>query len=158
MVLNFKKQQGAVLLAALILLPILSTLGIFLLSSASSDLRMTGARHDHNDSRIILNSVAKEFMTDITHLNKFKGATDSTRFNSTLFVDSDGNANVSANTTLFANVDCKRRRPANTNDLKCKYMELNLSHQFGRAKNSTEKWGRNNLGLGVEQPLLSQNR
>jgi type IV pilus assembly protein PilX len=107
---------------------------------------MINARVLLDGSNIILNSAANEILNRSGSAELFANATSNTTFSY---------GDVNANVELNGEVNCKRRVKASGIDFKCKYLQVNFEHYFGREKESGSKWAKNVMSVGIEQPILS---
>ncbi len=143
-----RKQSGAALFVAMIILPVLVVLGLMLLGGSFLDLKMTDARASLDGSNITLNAASVDLLS-AGSATPFASAANGTVLSSDSFEDV-----VSVVDSVSAELDCRRDYNPNGNG-KCLYLDVKLSHSFGRKKSNGKKWGTNRMGLGVEQPLLA---
>lgn len=134
------------LFIAMLILPLLLVLGVLVMSNAFFGLKMIDARVMQGESNILLNSAATEIMNRASIATSF--ATASTN---TVFTYGD----VTGEVTLNGEVNCKRRMKASGNNFKCKYLQVNFEHAFGRVKEGGAKWASNVMGVGIEQPIIA---
>ena len=99
-------------------------------------------------SNIILNGAAHDILHQTDSATAFAGALSSDTFSSALFTD------VGSTVTLQGELNCKRRIKTSSTKFKCKYLQLNLNHSYGREMAGGAKWALNSMGLGVEQPII----
>ena len=147
---SLHKQRGLALFITMLILPLLLTLGVLAMSNSFLGLKMIDARVLQNESNVVLNSAATEILGRVTSAETFSNATDSTTFS---YGVDDGE--VTADVELNNEVDCKRRVQASGNNFKCKYLQVNFTHLFGRQKKDGVKWATNVMSVGVEQPVIS---
>jgi len=134
----------------MLVLPLLLTLGVLAMSNSFLGLKMIDARVLQSESNVFLNSAATEILGRVTSAETFSNATDNTTFS--YGVD---DAEVIADVELDNEVDCKRRVQASGNTFKCKYLQVNFTHLFGRQKKDGVKWATNVMSVGIEQPVIS---
>ncbi|WP_019615576.1 hypothetical protein [Psychromonas ossibalaenae] len=147
--IKIKKQQGAVLFFVLITLPMLVVLGLMLVENSSVDLKMVDARVVRNDSNIRLTSAASALLTSIKTPSLFANAENGEGISEPVPLD------VSNVVTVKSEVNCMRRKDANGDDFQCRYLEVKFTHQFGREKKDSSRWGSNSMAIGVEQPHIA---
>lgn len=144
---SLHKQKGIVLIIAMLILPLLFILGVMVMSNTFLGLKMIDARVMQGESNILLNSAAVEIMNRSGSAQSFASATNSSTFDygevSTKSVD------------LIGEINCKRRVKASGNNFKCKYLQVNFEHSFGRVKEGGAKWAVNGMGVGIEQPIIA---
>lgn len=143
---SLQKQRGIALFIAMLILPLLLVLGVLAMSNSFLGLKMIDARVLQGESNILLNSAANEILNRSDSTQIFANATDSTTFSY---------GDVTSNIELSGEVDCKRRINASGNSFKCKYLQINFEHSFGRVKDNGTKWALNAMSIGVEQPIIS---
>lgn len=148
--LGLLKQKGMALVVAMLILPLLLVLGVLLMNGAFLGLKMTDSRVMKNESNIILNSAASEIMNQPSNAQAFAEALSTTSFTSRQYPD----AIISVQ--LQNEISCRRRIQASGNNVKCKYLQVDLKHAYGREKNDGSKWAKNTLGVGVEQPIIAE--
>jgi hypothetical protein len=144
---SLHKQKGIALFIAMLILPLLLVLGVLVMSNTFLGLKMIDARVQQGESNILLNSASSEIMHRSGSAQSFANATDSTIF-------SYGEVTTSS-VDLNGEINCKRRMKASGNNFKCKYLQVNFEHLFGREKESGAKWAVNALSVGIEQPIIA---
>lgn len=149
------KQRGVALFVVLIILPMLVVLGLMLLGSSFMDLKMSDARGMLDNSNMRLTSASIEIVSD---LGGFASESSATKF-AKVIVDDDISPTYiqGVNGTVLATsalLPCERVRKVNLSKYKCRYVDIQLEHNFGREKTDGTQWGVNRLGLGVQQPVL----
>ena len=100
------------------------------------------------ESNIILDGAAYDILHQENSAQAFAAALSSSTFSSVLFAD------VNASVQLEGELNCKRRVQASGSNFKCKYLQINLQHAFGREETGGAKWAVNTMGLGIEQPII----
>jgi len=139
-------QKGIALFIAMLILPLLLVLGILVMSNSFLGLKMIDARVMQAESNIVLNNAASEIMNRPSSSTSFASATTNT-----VFTYED----VTGEVELNGEVSCKRRVKASGNNFKCKYLQVNFEHPFGRVKEGGGKWATNAMGIGIEQPIIA---
>ena len=140
------KQKGIALFIAILILPLLLVLGVLVMSSSFLGLKMVDARVLQGESNIFLNSAANEILYRSSSAQSFANATTSSVFTY---------GDVSSEVELNGEINCKRRMKASGNNFKCKYIQVNFVHSFGREKENGAKWAENGMSVGIEQPIIS---
>jgi len=143
---SLRKQRGLALFIAMLILPILLTLGVLAMSNSFLGLKMVDARVLRGESDLLLNSAADEILSRTTSAATFANATNATTFTY---------GEVTAEVELGSELECKRSMNASGNAFKCQYLQLNFTHQFGRQKQDGVKWASNVMSVGVEQPVIA---
>ncbi|PKF61219.1 hypothetical protein CW745_11340 [Psychromonas sp. psych-6C06] len=143
---SLHKQRGIALFIAMLILPLLLVLGVLVMSNSFLGLKMIDARVLQGESNILLNSAANEILHRSGTAQSFASATTNTIFSY---------GDVSSNVELNGEINCKRRMKASGNNFKCKYLQVNFVHEFGRTKSGGAKWAQNAMSIGVEQPIIS---
>ena len=143
---SLHKQKGLALFIAMLFLPILLVLGVLAMSNSFLGLKMIDARVVKGESNILLGSAANEILNRSDSATAFASATNNSTFSY---------GDVTGDVDLKEEVDCKRRIDASGNNFKCKYLQVNFEHSFGRDNGSGEKWATNELSVGVEQPIIA---
>ncbi len=116
------------------------------MSNTFLGLKMIDARVLRGESNILLNSAATEIMNRSSSAQSFASATDGAVFSY---------EGVNGSVETLGEVNCKRRMKASGNNFKCKYLQVNFVHQFGRTKEGGAKWAENAMSVGIEQPIIS---
>jgi len=146
--ISLQRQKGIALFTAMLILPLLLVLGMLLISNSFLGLKIADSRAMQGESNLVLDGAARDILRQTDSGQAFAAALSSTTFSSPLFSD------VSSTVQLQGEMNCKRRMQASGSHFKCKYLQLNLNHSYGRQKSGGAKWAVNSMGLGVEQPLL----
>lgn len=149
------KQRGVALFVALIILPMLVVLGLMLLGSSFMDLKMSDARGTLDNSNMRLTSASIEILNNS---GSFASESSATIFAKVVVDDTLESASfpeisgvVLATSALLP---CARTRDVDLSKYKCRYVDMQLEHGFGREKTDGTQWGVNRLGLGVQQAVL----
>lgn len=145
---SLQRQNGMALFIAMLILPLLLVLGALLISSSFLGLKIIDTRVMQGESNIILDGAAQEILHQSDSAQLFAAAQSSSSFSSALFTD------VSSTVELQGELNCKRRMQASGSNFKCKYLQINLDHAYGREMADGAKWAVNSMGLGVEQPII----
>jgi type IV pilus assembly protein PilX len=143
---SLHKQKGIALFIAILILPLLLVLGVLVMSNSFLGLKMVDARVLQGESNIFLNSAANEILQRSSSAQSFASATTSSVFTY---------GDVSSEVELNGEINCKRRMKASGDNFKCKYIQVNFVHSFGREKESGAKWAENAMSVGIEQPIIS---
>ena len=143
---SLHKQRGIALFIAMLILPLLLVLGVLVMSNTFLGLKMIDARVLQGESNILLNSAASEIMNRSSSAQSFASATQNTVFTY---------GDVSSDVELIGEINCKRRMKASGNNFKCKYLQVNFIHSFGRVKEGGGKWAENAMSVGIEQPIIA---
>ncbi len=143
---SLHKQKGIALFIAMLILPLLLVLGVLVMSNTFLGLKMIDARVMQGESNILLNSAAAEIMHRSGSAQSFASATSNTVFSY---------GDVTSAVELNGEINCKRRVKASGNNFKCKYLQVNFEHSFGRTQAGGAKWALNAMGVGIEQPIIS---
>ncbi len=143
---SLHKQRGIALFIAMLILPLLLVLGVLVMSNSFLGLKMIDARVLQGESNIRLNSAAAEIMNRSSSAQSFASATNSSEFSY---------EGVTGGVETLGEINCKRRVKASGNNFKCKYLQVNFIHQFGRTKEGGAKWAENAMSVGIEQPIIS---
>lgn len=145
---SLHKQKGITLFIAMLILPLLLVLGVLVMSNTFLGLKMIDARVVIGESNILLNSAATEIMHRAGSAQSFASATVNTKFSygdvETKSITIDDNDEI----------NCKRRVKASGNNFKCKYIQVNFVHSFGRGETGA-KWAKNEMSVGIEQPVIA---
>lgn len=144
--ISLHKQKGIALFIALLILPLLLVLGVLVMNSSFLGLKMIDARVLQGESNIFLNSAANQVLHRSSSAQSFASAAEGTQFS---YQD------VTGSVQLNGEISCKRRVKASGNNFKCKYLQVNFEHSFGREKKSGAKWALNEMSVGIEQPIIS---
>ncbi|WP_019615582.1 hypothetical protein [Psychromonas ossibalaenae] len=147
---SLHKQKGIALFIAMLILPLLLVLGVLVMSNTFLSLKITDARVMQGESNILLNNAVMDILHRSSSAQSFAQATDKTTFSSdevTAKVDLDEDDEI----------HCKRRIQASGSNFKCKYLEVSFIHLYGRERADGSKWATNELGVGVEQPIIVDN-
>ncbi|WP_354623356.1 hypothetical protein [Psychromonas sp. MME2] len=136
------------LFIAMLLLPLLLVLGMLVMNSSFLGLKIIDTRVMQGESNLILNSAAQHILDQKDNAQHFAAAVSSSTFTSSLFTDVDGSV------TLNGELTCRRRMQASGSNFKCKYIQLDLKHAYGRETAGGAKWALNSMGVGVEQPII----
>ncbi|WP_022941667.1 hypothetical protein [Psychromonas hadalis] len=147
---SLHKQQGIALFIAMLILPLLLILGMMVMSNTFLGLKMIDARVLQGESNILLNSAANEVMHRSNSAQSFAEATTET-----IFSYGDVTSSVEVNDEVKGDINCKRRMKASGTNFKCKYLQVNFIHQFGRTKTGGAKWAENVMAVGIEQPVIA---
>lgn len=134
---------------AMLILPLLLVLGMLVMSSSFLGLKIIDTRVMQSESNIILSGAAQEILTQKDSAQRFAAALSSSTFTSTLFDD-----DVDGSVTLNGELNCRRRMQASGSNFKCKYVQLDLKHAYGREMASGVKMAVNSMGVGIEQPII----
>ena len=145
---RLRKQNGIALFIVMLILPLLLVLGMLLMSNSFLGLKIIDTRTMQGESNIALDGAAHEILQQSNSAQAFAAALSSSTFSSALFSD------VKSTVELNGEVNCKRRMQASGSNFKCKYLQLNLNHSYGREMAGGAKWAVNSMGLGVEQPII----
>lgn len=143
---SLQKQQGMALFIAVLILPLLLVLGVVAMSNSFLGLKMIDARVLKGESNILLNSASQEILNRTDSPADFASATNASTFSY---------GEVGSTVDVIGEIDCKRRINASDTNFKCKYLQVNFEHSFGREKANGMKWALNTMSVGVEQPMLS---
>lgn len=146
--INLKKERGMALLIAMLFLPLLLVLGILVMNNSFLGLKIVDTRVMQSESNISLNGGAQDILQKSGNAQLFAAATDSAVFTSDRFSD------VSGDVTLNGELNCRRRMQASGSNFKCKYLQVNLQHEYGREQMNGTRRALNFMGLGVEQPII----
>lgn len=146
--INLQKQTGMALFMVMLILPLLLVLGVLLMSNSFLGLKIIDSRVMQGESNIILDGAAQELLLRNDSAQAFAAALSSSTFSSALFTD------VSSTVTLNGELNCRRRMQASGSNFKCKYLQVNLNHSYGREMAGGAKWAVNSMGLGIEQPII----
>ncbi|WP_028864175.1 hypothetical protein [Psychromonas aquimarina] len=142
---SLHKQKGIALFIAMLILPLLLVLGVLVMSNTFLSLKMTDARVMQGESNILLNNAVMDILHRSSSAQSFAQATKETTFSSD---------EVNATVDLNGEINCKRRMKASGSNFKCKYLEVSFIHRYGRERADGSKWAANELGVGVEQPII----
>lgn len=145
---SLQKQNGMALFIAMLILPLLLVLGVLVMNSSFLGLKVIDTRAMQAESNIILDGAAHDILHQSDSGQAFAAALSSSTFSSALFTD------VNSTVQLNGELNCKRRMQASGSHFKCKYLQVNLNHSYGREIAAGVKRAVNSLGLGVEQPIL----
>jgi hypothetical protein len=145
---SLQKQKGMALFIAMLILPLLLVMGVMMMNSSFLGLKIIDARAMQGESNITLDGAADDILHQTDSAQLFAEATSSTTFSSALFTG------VSGSVQLNGELNCKRRMQASGSHFKCKYLQINLSHSYGREVKPGVKQAVNSMGLGVEQPII----
>ena len=143
---SLHKQKGIALFIAMLILPLLLVLGVLVMSNTFLGLKMIDARVLQGESNILLNSAATEIMNRSSSAQSFASAEKGAEFS---YESVDGS--VEDSTVLT----CKRSDRPSDDKFKCKYLQVNFVHQFGRTQAGGAKWATNAMNVGIEQPIIS---
>ena len=127
-----------------------------LMSNSFLGLKAVDSRVMQVESRMDLVGAARDILNDPGSPQVFADAVDSESFTtSDLFTDVTTTVEVKGNDD--GELTCKRRMQASgtNNNFKCKYMQVNLNHAYGRETANGGKRAVNTLGIGIEQPILA---
>lgn len=144
---NLHKQRGIALFSALLILPLLLALGLVVMTNTFLGMKMTDARVLQGGSNIILNSAATEIMNRSGSAQSFASSTNGTIFSY---------KSVTGSVEGYGEINCKRRIKASSNNFKCRYLQVNFEHSFGRVKTDGTRWAINTMSVGIEQPVISK--
>ena len=145
---SLQRQDGMALFIAMLILPLLLVLGVLVMSNSFLGLKIIDTRVMQGESNIILDGAARDILHQSDSAQVFAAALSSSTFSSALFTD------VKSTVELNGELNCKRRMQASGSNFKCKYLQVNLNHSYGREMTGGAKWAVNSMGLGVEQPIL----
>ena len=145
---NLKKQNGMALFIAMLILPLLFVLGMLVVSSSFFGLKIIDTRVMQGESNLTLNGAAYDILHQSDSAQIFAAALSDSTFSSALFDD------VKGTVELKGELNCKRRMQASGSNFKCKYLQINLNHSYGRMKENGSRWAVNAMGLGIEQPII----
>lgn len=143
------KQSGMALVIAMIFLPLLLVLGTLLMSNAFLGLKVTDSRVMKNESNMVLNGAADDILNQSGVESTLVAATDDTTVSSTQF------PTITSSVDLQQEGNCTRTGAATETSIKCVFLQINLNHDYGRAKDDGTTWAQNTLGVGVEQPFFA---
>lgn len=146
--ISLQRQNGMALFIAMLILPLLLVLGVLLMSSSFLGLKIIDSRAMQGESNIILDGAAQDILHQSNSAQVFAAALSSSTVSSALFTD------VNSTVELKGELNCKRRMQASGSNFKCRYLQVNLNHAYGRAMAGGTKRAVNSMGLGVEQPIL----
>jgi type IV pilus assembly protein PilX len=146
--ISLHKQNGIALFIAMLILPLLLVLGVLVMNNSFLGLKIASSRAMQGESNITLDGAAYDILHQSDSAQIFASALSSSTFSSALFND------VNSTVTLNGELNCKRRLQASGSNFKCKYLQVNLTHSYGREKADGVKWAINAMGLGVEQPII----
>jgi len=153
---NLHQQKGMALLIAMLILPLILVLGILMVNNSFFGLKIVDSRVMKNESNMTLNGAADELISQ-TSTGDFatpEGKSfDVSEFDGVSIEVETLNVNTSTNTN---ETDCGRTVQASGNNIKCRYLQLDLTHAFGREKVDGGKWAENKLSVGIEQPVFSE--
>lgn len=144
------KQKGMALVIAMLILPLLLVLGLLMMNNAFLGMKVIDSRVEKNTSNIILNGMASEVMNQPGNAQAFAEALESTTFNSIQYPE------ATSSVQLQSEINCRRRVQASGNNFKCKYLQVDFEHAYGREKIDGNKWAANTLSVGIEQPIISE--
>ena len=147
---NLQRQTGMALFIAILLLPLILSLGVLVMNNSFLGLKIIDTRSMQGGSNIVLDGAAYDILHQENSAQTFAAALSSSTFSSALFTD------VNASVTLEGELNCKRRMQASGSNFKCKYLQINLQHAYGREMADGDKWAINAMGLGIEQPIISE--
>lgn len=136
------------LFIAMLLLPLLLVLGVLVMNNSFLGLKIVDSRVMQSESNISLNGGAQDILQKSGNAQLFAAATSSAVFTSERFDD------VSGGVSLNGELNCRRRMKASGSNFKCKYLQVNLQHAYGREKIDGTRRALNFMGLGVEQPII----
>ena len=136
------------LFIAMLLLPLLLVLGVLVMNNSFLGLKIVDTRVMQSESNISLNGGALDILQKSGNAKLFAAATSSAVFTSERFDD------VSGGVVLNGELNCRRRMKASGSNFKCKYLQVNLQHEYGREKVDGTRRALNFMGLGVEQPII----
>ena len=142
---NLRKQKGMSLLIAMLILPLILVLGVTVMNKTLLGLKVVGARVVQDESNIMLINASDNLLKRATSAQDFASASDSSTFS---------HGDVDATVSVEGEVNCKRRLDASGNNFKCKYLQVDFEHRFGRVKSNGKKQALNGLGVGIEQPII----
>lgn len=145
--ISLQRQNGMALFIAILILPLLLVLGVLVMSNSFLGLKIIDTRVMQSTSNISLHGAAQDILSLSGSAQGFAAATDNSTFSSQRFSE------VTGTVTLNSEINCKRRMQASGSNFKCKYLQLNLAHSYGREV-AGAKWAVNAMGLGVEQPII----
>ncbi|MCW8994454.1 MAG: hypothetical protein OQK77_01430 [Psychromonas sp.] len=145
---SLQRQHGMALFIAMLILPLLLVLGVLVMSNSFLGLKVIDARSMQSESNIILDNAAYDILHQSDSAQIFAAALSSSTFSSARFSD------VSGTVQLNGELNCKRRMKASGSHFKCKYLQVNLSHSYGREMADGAKWAVNSMGIGIEQPII----
>jgi len=148
--ISLHRQSGAVLVVAMLILPLLLVLGVLAMNSSFFGLKMVDARAVRGESNILLHSASNEILDRPNSELGFASATTTT---SNTFSYEDVEATVVVNSDV--GVPCKRSANASSIDFECKYLQVDFVHTFGRMKTNGKKWAENAMSVGIEQPYIA---
>ncbi len=146
---GMRQQQGAALFIAMLILPLLLVLGILVMNNSFLGLKMVDARVLQGESNILLNSAASDIMHSTNIAASFAAATDDQ-----VFTSNKAGGIVTGKIEINGELNCRRRMQASGSNFKCRYLELELVHDFGRNTSAGTKAAKNVMGLGIEQPII----
>jgi type IV pilus assembly protein PilX len=138
------KQNGMVLVIALILILPLILIAVSVMQWAREDLKMIGAVTDRNSAEQTLTGVMQEVMV-VDNLARTLSTMSATSSVTTV-------SNNVIPLALRSEVTCKRKFNANSDSVikTCRYVDANNSILF-----SKNNMGQLQVTLNIEQPLLS---
>ncbi len=154
--INLHRQNGMMLFIVMLILPLLLTLGTLLMGNSFLGLRIVDSRVMQVESAMLLNGAAHAILNDQNSPQLFAEALDSGKLDSEA-LKSDAFSDVTTTVELNGELTCKRtmRASGTNNGFKCKYLQVNLNHSYGRETSEGAKWAVNSMGLGVEQPIIA---
>lgn len=144
--ISMRKQSGMALFIAMLILPLLLVLGVLVMSNSFLGLKIIDTRVMQSESNIKLDSAAQQILAE-TSPTAFAAAEDDDVFAS---------GDVSGKVSLQGELNCRRIIKTSGSNFKCKYLQLNLDHSYGRAVTGGGKSALNSMGLGIEQPILAE--
>ncbi|MCG6201140.1 hypothetical protein [Psychromonas antarctica] len=145
--ISLQKQNGMALFIAMLVLPLLLVLGVLVMNHSFLGLKIIDTRVMQGESNLKLTGAAQDILHQTGSATKFAEALPSASFTSSLFGE------VNASVDLQGELNCRRRMQASGSNFKCKYLQLNLNHAYGREQTGV-RWAINSMGLGVEQPII----
>jgi len=148
---SLDKQKGMALVIAMMILPLLLVLGGLLMNSAFLDLKVIDSRVMQNESNMILNGTASAMISDSGSPTLFANAVEGN-----IVSTSDEFSGASSTVQLLGEMKCHRKMQASGSNFKCKYLQIDFKHAYGRAKSADSKWAENALSIGVEQPIFAE--
>ena len=146
--ISLQRQKGMALFIAMLILPLLLVLGVLVMDNAFLNLKVIDSRALRGESNITLDGAAYDILHQPDSAQTFAAAVSSSTLSSAVFTD------VSGTIELQGELTCKRRMQASGSNFKCRYLQVNLNHAYGRAMAGGTKRAVNSMGLGVEQPIL----
>lgn len=146
--MSLKRQRGAALFIAMLLLILLTSLGVMVMTETDMDLKMTGAAVSRELAEQRLEGAASELLTSVVaqenfiQLDKGDTGTASSTVYDTVSISLEGRGDFG----------CRRSFAATSTDLMdCRFVQVDMADSYGKGRT-----GQVGLGLGVEQPFLSQ--